>query len=156
MKRILILGPAKTGKSTLARYLSERLGMPHLCTDPQRLCPPGVTGIPDDLGYGGADSEWVVREWLLGGSAPPAVIVEGCALTRAVRKLGSPISEYADALIVQLELLEPYTLPGQERQRTQVENQLGELEMLGLLDLPRETWRPVDGGWKGYAAPEHG
>lgn len=152
MMRVLILGASKTGKSTLARFLSKKLGMPHLCTDPQRLCPPGVQGIPDDLGYGGADSQWIVDEWLLGGSAPPAVIVEGCALTRAIRKLGSPISEYADALIVQTQQLEPYTLPGQERQATQIANQLEELELSGLLDLRRETWVSEGDTWKGYVA----
>lgn len=126
--------------------------MPHYCTDPQRLCPPGVQGIPDDLGYGGADSEWIVEHWLLGADISPASIVEGCALTRAIRKLGQPVSEYADALIVQEQQLEPYTKDGQFRQATQIENQLSELDMLGLLDLRRETWAPQpDGSWKGYA-----
>jgi len=79
--RILIIGWPKTGKTTLAKKMAAELNLEHRCTDPQKLCDPGVTGIPDSLDWSGG-SAYVVEK-LFGR---PNSIIEGVAIPRALRK----------------------------------------------------------------------
>lgn len=79
--RILITGGPKTGKTTLARQKARALGLLHLCTDPQKHCPLGVKGIPDDLAWSD-QSKYIADNWL----GLDNVIIEGVALPRALRK----------------------------------------------------------------------
>ena len=79
--RVLIIGGPKTGKTTVAKEMAESSGLEHLCTDPQRMCPPGVKGVPDKLDWSGA-SAYVAAEWL----GKKDTIIEGVALPRALRK----------------------------------------------------------------------
>lgn len=78
--RVLIVGWPRSGKTTYARDLAQKLGLEHLCTDPQNKCDPGVRGIPNDLEWG--ESSQFVANHLLGLNA----IVEGVSVPRALRK----------------------------------------------------------------------
>lgn len=83
-------------------------GCLHLCTDPQRLCPPGVTGTPDELGWSGC-SEWVALNWL---DMQGPWVIEGVAVPRALRKWHAMHPEWkppADRLIVLTERFEQLT-----------------------------------------------
>jgi predicted kinase len=77
----LIIGWPGTGKTTLAKDLAETHQLEHLCTDPQRLCPPGVKGTPDGLNWSGC-SQFVADNWLGNHSS----VIEGVAVLRALRK----------------------------------------------------------------------
>lgn len=79
--RTLIIGGPKVGKTTMARRLAASRWQLHLCTDPQRMCPPGVIGTPDELDWEGTSS-WVAEHWIGRGHT----IVEGVAVVRALRK----------------------------------------------------------------------
>ncbi len=83
------MGWPKTGKSTLGSRLAKDLGLTHLCTDPQAMCPPGVQGVSDRLEWSEV-SQFVSDEWL----GLPDTIIEGVALPRALRKwkLANPCS----------------------------------------------------------------
>ena len=79
-KRVLIVGWPGAGKTYMARELAQELGVPHLCTDPQNQCPPGVFGIPNDLEW--SESSQFVANHLLGVDG----VIEGVAVPRALRK----------------------------------------------------------------------
>lgn len=80
MERILITGGPKTGKSTLAKDVSQKTGAKHYCTDPRSMCDEGVTGIPDYLDWSGG-SLFVSENWL-----GKRQLIEGVAIPRALRK----------------------------------------------------------------------
>ncbi|MFT4265574.1 MAG: hypothetical protein QM572_19505 [Nocardioides sp.] len=86
--RLVVVGGAMAGKSTLALELAAKEGLPVYCTDPARLARkvfPSVTYAPDgvtDLSNPHASS-WVVENWL---SKPGPWIVEGILTARALRK----------------------------------------------------------------------
>ena len=76
---MIIVWPT-SGKTTLAKKLSAKYGVPHLSTDPERFCFAGEQGIPDSLDWSGG-SQYVADHFF----GRPAII-EGCALPRALRK----------------------------------------------------------------------
>lgn len=122
--RILITGAPKTGKTSMGIELAKS-GKRHLCTDPQDLCPAGVTGTPAGLDWS-ACSLWVAQHWL---ELPGPWIVEGVAVPRALRKWRKEhpgLPPPADRLIVLLGTYEALT-PRQDAMGVSLHKVLDEL-----------------------------
>ncbi len=145
--RIIIVGGARRGKSTLAAQLAEEYKLTHLCTDPQRMLPASMKGTPDELDYSGelGVGVWVARNWL----GKDRTVIEGVKAIDAVKRAladGAKSSSICDRLIVLTERVgDDEGLPGQERQAAHTMAVLEELEdQLDNLEL----YYPVDGGFK--------
>ncbi len=145
--RIIIVGGADRGKTTLAAQLAEEHKLTHLCTDPQRMLPASMNGTPDELEYSGENGvgAWVARHWL----GKDRTVIEGVKAIDAVKRAlsnGAKSSSISDRLIVLTERVgDGEVLPGQERQAEHTMTVLEELEdQLDNLEL----WYPVDGDFK--------
>ena len=85
MSRIVIIGGPRTGKSQLAKKLSQELSIPTvLCTDPQHL----GGDAPSHMKITNRDERWSavsedVSHWF---ENPGPWIIEGVAAIRALRK----------------------------------------------------------------------
>lgn len=150
--RIIVIGGPHRGKTTLATYLARTMQLRHLCTDPQRLCPPTVTGTPDSLAFDGIDGAgaFVARAWL----ELPNTIVEGCKAIHAIRywfewHADKPLP--ADKVIYPDKVLDTYTKAGQSRLDAQVNNIVCDLHH--LLRDKLEVWHAYPDGWRKKDSP---
>lgn len=151
--RIIVVGGAKRGKSTLGKKLSEEHRLTHLCTDPQRTLPLDMNGTPDHLKYSGPGGvgEWVAQQWI----GRDRTLIEGVKAIDALKRvLGLHSSSFfCDRLIILTERIELFDDDGQldiatyrkqEQQATHTMAVIEELE--GQLDN-LEHWYPVDGSF---------
>lgn len=146
--RIIVIGGPKRGKTTLATHLARTMQLRHLCTDPQRLCPPTVIGTPDALPFDGPQGvgAFVARAWL----ELPNTIVEGCKAIHAIRYWlewnGDKFKLPADKVIYPDKVLDTYTKVGQSRLDTQVQNIVDDLHR--HLRDKLEVWHAYPDGWR--------
>ena len=85
MRRVILVGGPRTGKSTIARKLRED-GIPTFCTDPlSKVKDPeqDVRYFPEDLKWE-AQALFIAQNWL---TLPAPWCCEGVQMARAVRKL---------------------------------------------------------------------
>lgn len=152
IKRIIIVGGSKRGKSTLGRKLSEQHRLTHLQTDPQRLLSLGDNGTPDDLSYSGKGGvgEWVCRNWLNRERSCIEGVKAIDALARYLRPSPTALSsDMCDLLIVLTERVsgcpEDDEWAGQEKQAAHTLTLIEELDrQLDNLEL----WYPIGGDFK--------
>lgn len=155
--RTIILGGSHRGKTTLASQISLAIDTV-LCTDPQRLCAPGVTGTPDNLDYSGDNgvAAWVCAHWFGDLGMPSRTCIEGVKAADALRRwcfegpssepYGKPTSELCDRVILLTERVGDDPLKrGQEQQHEHTLRVVTELLELDLLDN-LELWRPLHDG----------
>jgi hypothetical protein len=147
--RIIIVGGAKRGKSTLGRKLSEDFKLTHLQTDPQRLLRSDENGTPDNLAYGGegGTGDWVAAHWI----GRDRTLIEGVKAIDALKRHLSEdrdrrSSDVCDRLIVLTERVSgdesDAAYAGQERQAAHTMAVLEDLEsQLDNLEL----WVPIGG-----------
>lgn len=151
-QRIVIVGGAHRGKTTLAGKLALAHKLTHFCTDPQHLLPTTMNGTPDDLDWGGENGvgRWVADKWL----GRDRTVIEGCHAADALKHWvnsypGSMIdrvrtSQICDRVIWLTEQAgyEDQELPGHRRHATHVANVMSMLR--GSLDN-LEMWYPSNG-----------
>lgn len=147
--RIIIVGGARRGKSTLGKKLSEQLRLTHLQTDPQRLLSKGENGTPDDLEYSGDNGvgAWVAERWI----GRERTLIEGVKAIDALKRVlqtepSLRSSDVCDLLIVLTERVsgdeQDAEYVGQERQATHT---LAILEQLEDQVDNLELWYPIGG-----------
>ncbi len=133
--RLLITGPPRCGKTTMASEIAMLDGRLRLCTDPQNLCPEGTDGTPFGMTWSEA-SEFVAAPdgWL---AQPGPWVIEGVAVPRALRKwlgrVGPDAPPPCDKLIVLTDPMQSLT----SRQA-----QMGQA-LLDVLDELRDWLAPV-------------
>ncbi len=148
-RRVLIIGGARRGKSTLGKMLSAELKLTHLCTDPQRLLSADMAGTPDHLDYSGDNGvgAWVAENWI----GRDLTLIEGVKAIDALKRSlssGHKSSHFFDKVIVLTERVDSFEgdddkWSRQERQATHVMQVLEEIEdQLDNLEL----WYPVGDG----------
>lgn len=97
MKRYILVGPPRAGKSTFARSLREQ-GVPTFCTDPLSLVKDpeeGVTYLPEGLDWSEA-SRFCAEQWF---TMPGTWCIDGIATVRALRKLIDDGTERARSVL---------------------------------------------------------
>jgi Fe-S cluster assembly ATPase SufC len=97
VKRYILVGPPRAGKSTYARALRE-LGIPTFCTDPLSLVKDpedGVTYLNEGLAWSDA-SRFVADYWM---TMQSPYCIDGIATVRALRKILDDGTERARSVL---------------------------------------------------------
>lgn len=83
--KIIIIGGPRSGKSTLAKKLANKINAQRYCTDPKSLVKDiesNVNYLPDGIPWGD-DSTHIINNWF---SKEGDWIIEGVGAVRALRK----------------------------------------------------------------------
>lgn len=85
-KTTIIVGGPRTGKSSLARLIRQRLHIPTYCGDPESAVKEterGVWYLPEGLGFGSEATQYIIDFWL---DDPADKVLEGHNMARVIRK----------------------------------------------------------------------